>query len=378
VPDEPLSTPLSHLLVAFTIEFDNEFERRHAESSMGQEFRVSMAMWSNFLRVVGDGISVGELPAAAGLPKARMLSTLGGMERWGYVFVDSDGNRRPPAARRHGFGSARSLQDTWVVRPTAVGETARKIWLPLFGEVEQRWEGRFGKATIRELRQVLVTLVGQFDIELPEYLPIVVGTTGMVAEVVPGEKRESRARGHAPHLPTLFAQALLAYTLDFERRSDLSLPLTADIVRVLDNAGIDVRALPAAAGVSKEGTSMAITFLAKHGYIALDPRTKLVRLTLKGRDAHESAAGVHAEVDEQWRSRYGAPTVQRLRTAMQGVLEQRAGNRPRLSLGLEPHPDGWRAAKRYIAQANAVLADPMGALPHYPMVLHRGGWPDGS
>jgi len=33
-----------------------------------------------------------------------------------------------------------------------------------------------------------------------------------------------------------------------------------------------------------------------------------------------------------------------------------------------PYPDNWRAA---VQQAP-------GALPHYPMVLHRGGYPEGS
>ena len=36
------------------------------------------------------------------------------------------------------------------------------------------------------------------------------------------------------------------------------------------------------------------------------------------------------------------------------------------------------AASRYLAQTEAMLEDPTGTLPHYPMVLHRGGWPDGS
>jgi hypothetical protein len=31
-----------------------------------------------------------------------------------------------------------------------------------------------------------------------------------------------------------------------------------------------------------------------------------------------------------------------------------------------------------LAQTERVLADPAGALPHRPMVLHRGGFPDGS
>jgi hypothetical protein len=34
---------------------------------------------------------------------------------------------------------------------------------------------------------------------------------------------------------------------------------------------------------------------------------------------------------------------------------------------MAPYPDGWRAQ-----------AKPATALPHYPMVLRRGGYPDGS
>ena len=35
--------------------------------------------------------------------------------------------------------------------------------------------------------------------------------------------------------------------------------------------------------------------------------------------------------------------------------------------GLEPYPDNWRASVRRPV-----------TLPYYPMVLHRGGYPDGS
>jgi hypothetical protein len=40
---------------------------------------------------------------------------------------------------------------------------------------------------------------------------------------------------------------------------------------------------------------------------------------------------------------------------------------PPLFRGLEPYPDGWRAS----------VPRPEG-LPHYPMVTHRGVFPDGS
>jgi hypothetical protein len=68
VPSSPLSKPLSRLLVAFTIEFDNEFERRFADAGVGRRFGISMVMWSNFMRFVGDGVTIAQLPVAAGLP----------------------------------------------------------------------------------------------------------------------------------------------------------------------------------------------------------------------------------------------------------------------------------------------------------------------
>ena len=70
----------------------------------------------------------------------------------------------------------------------------------------------------------------------------------------------------------------------------------------------------------------------------------------------------------------GADSVGALRAALEAVL----GQRPQLSQGMQPYPDGWRASKPYLEHTKAVLDDPTGRLPAYPMVLHRGGWPDGS
>ena len=95
-----------------------------------------MVMWSNFMRFVGDGITVGELPDAAGIPKSRTLSTLGGMERWRYVFVSATPTGPPPKSKRDGWGSARALRREWFVRPTPVGQKTQEIAPPLFGEIE--------------------------------------------------------------------------------------------------------------------------------------------------------------------------------------------------------------------------------------------------
>jgi len=77
----PLSALLSQALVAFTIEFDNEFERRtphrttdhgSTSGSAAAPWLVSMAMWIKYLRFVpDDGITVRELARQAALSKPK-------------------------------------------------------------------------------------------------------------------------------------------------------------------------------------------------------------------------------------------------------------------------------------------------------------------
>ena len=358
-----LSTLLSHALLVFTIELDNEFERRFAET-VERARVVSVVMWSNFLRFVGEGTTIDELVQHAGLPRPRMLSTVGGMERWGYVRVGDEA-----ATKRDGYGSARGLRRDSLVRPTAAGGAAAEIWPGLFGEIEGRWRERFGAEAIDELRGALEAIAERVPIELPEYVPIVDGKDGMAAGLSSLEKRVTSAESGP--VTALLTQALLAYTIDFERGSELSLALGENVVRVLDVDAIDVRDLPLAAGVPREAISMALTFLAKNGYVTAEE--KQVRLTPTGLEAQEALSRRHRDVEEQWAARFGADDVRRLRDALQQVLED-----PRLPEGLRTPPEGWRATKRYLAHTEAMLDDPGRALPAYPMVLHRGGWPDGS
>jgi DNA-binding transcriptional ArsR family regulator len=357
VPVPPLSTPLSQLLVAFTIELDNEVERRMAEAAPGS-FRISVVMWSNFLRFVGDEIAVGDLVEATGLPKARVLSTLGGMERWRYVTVGPE-----TGGKRDGYGSARGLRPEWPVRPTPTGRAAQELWPLLISEMEARWRGRFGDGEVTELRDAARALVEPLERDLPEYLPVVVGSTGMVSEVT----ERPRLGPPSDDLLALLAQALLAYTLEFERRSELSLPLAENVVRPLADSDLEVRDLPAVGGVSKEAVAMALTWLTKHGYVEV--ASKRARLTPQARAALEQHELRHAEVEASF-----GDGGERLRAAMQPFLD-----RPDL-LAEGPHPPagGWRGEPPYLAQTERVLSDPLAHLPRHPMVLHRGGWPDGS
>ena len=366
--ETPISTLLSQVLVAYTVELDNEFERRFEEAGGGARI-VSVVMWSNFLRFVDDGITVGELLDAAGLPKGRMLSTLGGMERWRYVFVASAHARQPPKAKRDGWGSARGVGSDWVVRRTPDGRTAATIWPELFDEIEARWEERFGTDAVDKLREALRAIAARIDVDLPNFLPVIDRANGMVADLPPRERRGAAADAGASRLATLLSQVLLAYTLDFERESEVSLPLSANFVRVLNRQGVSVRDLPLLTGVSKEATVMALAFLAKTRFVAVDGTSaarKRARLTPKGEKLKRTLPRLHADAAKRWETR-----------ALRSALERVLGHAD-LARGLEPDLGGWRASKPYVARTEAMLAQPRSALPHYPMVLHRGGWPDGS
>jgi hypothetical protein len=66
-------------------------------------------------------------------------------------------------------------------------------------------------------------------------------------------------------------------------------------------------------------------------------------------------------------TRFGADTITDLRRALEVIVVEPDGGRSPLFSGIEPYPDGWRAS-----------IPPPATLPYFPMVLHRGGYPDGS
>jgi hypothetical protein len=361
----PLSTLLGQVVVASTIELDNEFERRFQEAGGGARV-TSLTMWSNFLRFVGEGITVRELVAAVGLPKSSVLSRVGGVERWRYVSVG------PATGKREGHGSARGVKDEWVVRFTPAGRRAAGIWPTLPGEIEARWRERFGAAEIDELVGALRTLDEGIEAELPEYLPIVSSTNGHALEL---GHQQRQPRGD-PSLVALLAHALMAYTLDFENGSALSLPLSANVVRVLNGEGVPVRELPSLTGISKEAVAGSLTSLARTDYVLVEgsPASKrTIRLTAAGETLRTDQRRLHARIGKSWATRFGTNVIEPLRAALERILDH-----PQLPAGLTPYPDGWRASTPYARETQAVLADPGGRLPHHPMVLHRGGWPDGS
>jgi DNA-binding MarR family transcriptional regulator len=345
----PLPTLLSQALVAFTIEFDNEFERQmpHRTSNHGGSHQdpwlVSLAMWSNCIQFIGEeGVPVSKLADLARTP-----TNLNGMVRWGYIVVEPD-----PAAKR-----PKPPHSQWLIRATAKGRMAQEVWRRLFGTIEKRWEERFGTDQIGKLRKSLGDLVSWIDVDLPDCLPIL--GYGLFSR---GPDRERTSAGRDLPLSALLSRVLLAFAMEFERESDLSLAICANVVRVLDGNGARVRDLPLLSGVSKESIAVALGFLRKKGFVVVESGSvKIARLTPKGLEAQNAYRRLLGIVEERWQAHFSKDSIRTLRELLEGMVGEP------LFRGLEPYADGWRASVRK-----------PDTLPHYPMVLHRGGFPDGS
>jgi hypothetical protein len=133
-------------------------------------------------------------------------------------------------------------------------------------------------------------------------------------------------------------------------------------MRVIDDQVVRLRDVPLLSGVSKEAAAMAASYLVRKRLAEQRPE-RSVMLTAAGRDALG---------DSRARADHRASPA--LRACLEAVVSQRGA----LAEGLIPPDGGWRGQPPYLAQTRRMLADPAAALPWHPMVLHRGGWPDGS
>ena len=353
----PLSTLLSQALVAFTIEADNAFEQRMPHvttasmkagvASTGGPWLTSYVMWANCLQYVpADGIDAGEL-ARLGRSTPEVHHTMvAGLHRWGYVSVQ--GNDRKG-----------------VVRTTANGARAQQVWTPLVAEIEHRWEDRFGAAAIDARRDALRAVERDRGADLPEFLPIARYGPGLVVELL-AERDVDDTAGTGPLL-TSMARVLLAHTIDVEssKEATVSLPVAANLLRVLDvEAPVLERDLPKRSGTSKEGHASMLTGFAKRGLIERIAKPKSVKLTPRGATARDGVAAAQQAVERAW----GSSTVDAIRAALEPIVGDGTLPGSPLSACIVPAPPGtWRAT--------APIPD---TLPHHPMVLHRGGYPDGS
>jgi hypothetical protein len=123
----PFPALLSQLLLEFTLDFDRESP-------------FPLALCANTLRVLGEtSVRVAEIPRLSGSSVER---TDIGWRLKPHVLLEDD--------LTVGRGK--------VARLTPLGHEAQKIYRQLTGEIEKRWETRFGKNEVNQLRENLLEL----------------------------------------------------------------------------------------------------------------------------------------------------------------------------------------------------------------------------
>lgn len=361
----PLATLLSQVLTAFIIEADNEAEHRMAHrttrhgatsGASNAPWLVSLIMWANCLRhLPAEGVSTRELER-----RARTPTNLAGMERWGYISVRPD-----PTDPR-----ANPPRSGWLVRPKPGGLKAQQIWQPLVTEIEDRWKDRFGVDVMASLREWLSEIDSQIDAGLPECLPIL--GYGLFSRP-PNPKLPPPDPNPSPRaFFALLSRILLAFAIEFESGFAPSLAICANLLRLLDPQGVRVRDLPVLSGVSKESLQMAMGIVTKSGLAGIGKSpdggaSNLVRLTSKGVEVRMQYQTRVTAIEEEWRRRFGSAAISGLRNSLEHLAGDDSAEHSPLFRCIVPYPDGWRAAVRKPT-----------ILPHFPMVMHRGGFPDGS
>ena len=369
----PLPAQLSAAFVAMAIEIDNAAEQRiaHRTTSFGGSgdrgsvWLTSIAMWFTAVRalVEEDGLTVAEVRERTGLD-----TNVDGLRRWGYVTVGGVGRRLEDQKRPIPKPSS-------VLALTGRGRDAAAVWQPLPATVEQRWRDRFGDGAVSRLRRALSAVLPPAERGLPDYLPIL--TVGLWAErhrAAPLRVATRPAAGGSddgvPPLISLLARVLLGLTLDYEAEARLALPVWADGVRLLAAEPVPVRELPARSGVATEAMTMVLKHLQRAGCVDITAipgrRGKQAGLTERGQRAHAAGSRRFAGLRPAGALGAGA-AVAELRAALDPVVGDGTRGGSPLFSGLEPEPGNWRAN-----------IEPAQLLPWHPIVLHRGGYPDGS
>jgi hypothetical protein len=342
---------MASVLVAFTVEVDNAYEARapHSTSKGGGHgpWLTSYGMWANLLRLVPDkGIAVRDLAQLAGYAKGPHPAQAG-MVRWGYITVAAGPQR----------SSDRPATADMLVRRTSAGDHAASLWAPLATEVEDRWSERHGDVTV-VLRQALEAVIDDRGVRVPGFLPQLDGSLRTAVphgdQTVPGE----------PSLITALANCLHLFAIDFEQDAPVPLAVAANVLRVLDGTGIRVREVGPATGISNEAVRWSVRVLEPAWAEQIpDPaaaRGKLVRLTEDGARLRTRCEGRIDDIERDWASRHHSYGT------IRDTLAAITGDGARLRSGMVPPGRSWRPPQ------------PPDQLPAFPVVLHRGAYPDGS
>lgn len=295
-----LSAQLSHVLGHFTAEL---------EDADGP----SLAVWSNVLRCVGDGIDEKDLAPAARISTRLATAAVTGSARRGWIKTEPDKGKN----RR--------------VMLAATGQAAAAEWPARLEAFDGNWRQS-------ELRTALEELVGHFPFELPHFPasygaadPSAIGgpyvqQQGKRVEGIPAHGQDwkpvRRVEGDTVSsllTTALLSQALMAYTIDYEDRFPWPLANTATVLVHLSRDPRPLADVPGDHEITGAGKSLVERHLIAE--VTKEGGRQLVALTDRGEQVMHHHPKRLAAVEADWLDRFGEPLLTSLRAALAAVEE---------------------------------------------------------
>lgn len=158
-------------------------------------------------------------------------------------------------------------------------------------------------------------------------------------------------------LPALLTHALVAFTRDYEGSPDVPrLVVFSNMLRVIDDNGVDIKALPGLARISQRAVRVALRDLERDGWLTVKPvkktkGLKIARLTAAGQRARDAGHAQIGSIEQDWPARYGKKRIGDLRAWLQALVRQ-------IDVELPHYPTGYGQGDSSFTGGNYVAADP--------------------
>ena len=231
----------------------------------------------------------------------------------------------------------------YLVSLTPVGESVKMKAERKIATTEKAWIDLYGSETIANLKRCLATIVTQQELEFPHHLtgygpmdPALTGGDYLAEQEGPpfvprrGAEWPVVLKQNDPNtppanLPTLISKALMEFDIQYVRLNLGNLFFTSvALTKIKDEGTPLVKAQEYLTGVATSLSGNGRSYLERHLYVVVDQKkspasNRMVHPTAKARHSRDTYGSAVAEVEHQWKNRYGAKTIQELRQALMKI-----------------------------------------------------------
>ena len=146
-----------------------------------------------------------------------------------------------------------------------------------------------------------------------------------------GSKADTELRVALPGLLEIVSEVMMnEFREELEEAGYADIrPTHGCVFRFLGEEGMRLTELATRAGMTKQSVGEIVDDLGELGYVERVPdpddrRAKLIRLTVRGREAQRTGFAIFATLEERWAERHGADRLAELRETLEAIAATEA------------------------------------------------------